>query len=44
MHHGIGDALDEIYKYFPEKEKYEENEEEIKVALIRKAKRAENHL
>lgn len=33
---GIGDVLDEIYKYFPEQEKNDENEEIIKVALIGK--------
>lgn len=40
---GIGDVLDEIYKYLPEKELGEDDEDTIKVALIRKAKCTENH-
>ncbi len=41
---GIGDVLDEIYKYFTESEKGEEESEIIKVALIRKAKCTANLL
>ncbi len=33
---GIGDVLDEIYKYFPEKDQDEENDDTIKVAIIGK--------
>lgn len=33
---GIGDVLDEIYKKFPEEEESEDDENVIKVALIRK--------
>lgn len=40
---GIGDVLDEIYKYFPEEEENDDDEGIIKVALIRKAKCTENH-
>ncbi len=36
---GIGDVLDKIYEYFPENLEEEKNENEIKVAVIRKAKR-----
>ena len=35
---GIGDVLDEAYKYFPKEDKQDENSDIIKVALIRKAK------
>ena len=35
---GIGDVLDKIYESFPEKIENEENEEAIKVAVIRKTK------
>lgn len=35
---GIGDVLDKIYESFPEKTEGEEDEELIKVAVIRKAK------
>lgn len=35
---GIGDVLDEVYKNFPSKEENEEENDVIKVALIRKAK------
>lgn len=43
MQVGIGDVLDEIYNHFPEEKEKEEKENEIKVALIRKAKCTENH-
>lgn len=39
---GIGDVLDEIYKYFPEENENAEDEGIIKVALIRKTKCPEN--
>ncbi len=39
---GIGDVLDEVYKYFPEQKENEENSDIIKVALIRKTKCTEN--
>ena len=39
---GIGDVLDEIYKYFPKETEADEEGEVIKVALIRKAKCTEN--
>lgn len=35
MQAGIGDVLDEIYKHFPEEKQGENEENEIKVALIR---------
>ena len=35
---GIGDVLDKIYENFPEKTENEDEEEWIKVAVIRKAK------
>ncbi len=35
---GIGDVLDEVYKNFPEKDDNEDDNERIKVALIRKTK------
>ena len=41
---GIGDILDEIYNHFPEEKEDNEEDETIKVALIRKAKCAENLL
>ena len=40
---GIGDILDEIYNHFPKQDKIEDDEEWIRVALIRKAKCTENH-
>lgn len=40
---GIGDVLDEVYKYFPEENENDEDDSSIKVALIRKAKCTENH-
>lgn len=40
---GIGDVLDEIYKYFKEENENDEDDSSIKVALIRKAKCTENH-
>jgi predicted GTPase len=42
MQAGIGDILDEIYNYFPKKTEEENDDEKVKVALIRKAKCAEN--
>lgn len=39
---GIGDVLDEVYKYFPDEEEGNRQEDVIKVALIRKAKCTEN--
>lgn len=41
---GIGDVLDEVYKYFPEENEKEEESDVIKVALIRKTKCAESLL
>ena len=35
---GIGDVLDEAYKYFPNESKNDENDDVIKVAIIRKTK------
>ncbi len=35
---GIGDVLDKIYEYFPDKLEEEKDEKIIKVAVIRKAK------
>ena len=35
---GIGDVLDEIYKKFPNQDEEENEEDIVKVALIRKAK------
>lgn len=40
---GCGDVLDEIYNHFPEKGINEDDEETIKVALIRKAKCTVSH-
>lgn len=39
---GIGDVLDEVYKYFPDEKEGNRQEDVIKVALIRKAKCTEN--
>ena len=35
---GIGDVLDEIYKHFPKQEEGIENEDVVKVAIIRQTK------
>ena len=35
---GIGDVLDEAYKHFPSKEENDDDEDIIKVAIIRKTK------
>lgn len=40
---GIGDVLDEAYKYFPEEDERDKNDDVIKVAIIRKTKCTENH-
>ena len=40
---GIGDVLDEIYKHFKQDEDDKEDDDTIRVALIRKTKCTENH-